>query len=670
MLKYKLLRGTVLIIIAFGVLSAVVGMQFLADRVLHEAQNRVRLDLSSAWAVYQGKLDEIETVLRLTAIKRDLVEAMRQQQWADESSVSPELRTRLDRTRLAFDLDFLTVTDADGKVVIRTGRAAQTGDYAPNKPAILRALGGEATHASTLFAEHELAAEADGLVDRAYIDLRETERARPTPRQIENRGLVMLAAVPIEHGGVIVGSLYAGVLLNRNTRMVDRIQEVVYHAQPLDDQQQPASPGTVTIFLHDTRIATTVLAERGARAYGTRVSRDVADWVLDTGQTWIGRAFVIQDYYLTAYGPIRNLQDEIVGMLYVGIPEAPFRQLRRALLVRYMLLSAGGLLAACVFALWMAGRLTQPLHKLARASERMRHGDYPESVTVSRHASRETESLVRAFNDMSQALRRREIQLTETNARLEDANTALQTVNRNYMETLQFVTHELKSPVASMVNYVYLLKQNMLGELNEQQLKAIDVLDRNMKRLSEMIRHYLNLARIENDEMNPRPERVDIVSDVLQAVVDSIEHDGNAKQMVIESAVPEGIACNADVNMTREVFENLVGNAVKYGREGGRIRIAAGPADAAGFIEFSVWNEGPGFSEDLKPLLFRKFSRLEEGGRQKRKGTGLGLFITRRIVEAHGGAVAADSAPGEWAEFRFTLPTHEQPKQNHSGDEA
>jgi signal transduction histidine kinase len=110
--------------------------------------------------------------------------------------------------------------------------------------------------------------------------------------------------------------------------------------------------------------------------------------------------------------------------------------------------------------------------------------------------------------------------------------------------------------------------------------------------------------------------------------------------------------------MVREIFENLVSNAVKYGRDGGSITITA--RGDGGMVNFTVRNDGAGIPADRIPELFQKFSRLEGTDVARRqKGTGLGLFITKTIVEAHGGKIEARSMPGEWAEFEFSLPRGE-----------
>jgi signal transduction histidine kinase len=134
-----------------------------------------------------------------------------------------------------------------------------------------------------------------------------------------------------------------------------------------------------------------------------------------------------------------------------------------------------------------------------------------------------------------------------------------------------------------------------------------------------------------------------------------MEADLESRTMKVRNNIAADVVLHADVNMVREVFENLIGNATKYGRDGGALEISARPLD--GFVEFVVRNEGDGIPPDKIGNLFQKFSRIESTDRDRAKrGTGLGLFITKNIVEAHGGRICAESRIGEWTEFIFTLP--------------
>jgi signal transduction histidine kinase len=127
--------------------------------------------------------------------------------------------------------------------------------------------------------------------------------------------------------------------------------------------------------------------------------------------------------------------------------------------------------------------------------------------------------------------------------------------------------------------------------------------------------------------------------------------------MEVVNEVPEDLEVYADNTLLRVVYDNLISNAVKYGREGGRIELDARSGEDQHTL--SVFNEGRGISPEQKPKLFKKFSRLDSPEYSKEKGTGLGLYICREIVAEHGGEIWAESEEGEWVRFSFTLPKPE-----------
>lgn len=646
MLRTKLFRAIAALVLVIGVLSAFVGIRMIKHRTIDEAQRRVQLDLSSAWSVYNAQLQVKESILKLTAGKQ-IVSAF----CAGEYDDAEYVRNRLEMIRRNFGLDFLTVTDAEGRVLLRGAAPFNKDDFQRAKPYVAKALSGKIVSGTTLLSEVDLKLEGEGLAERAFLTFEDTPRARQTPKEEESRGMVMISAVPIVHGMQVMGVLYGGALLNRNEQLIDKIMDSVYK----DETYEGVKLGTATIFLNDARITTSVTLENGNRALGTRVSKEVADKVLDNNEPWLGRAFVVRDWYLTAYDPIHDLDDKVIGMLYVGVLEEPFEDIGRQVITRYAMISAAGLAAAIIVAFMLAQRVSKPIHLLSRSAEKMKSGEYPPPVACN-GACKETESLVVAFNTMVGTLKERE-------QKLQDANDSLTALNRSYMDMLGFVSHELKSPVATIMNYVYLLKERKIGDLNERQDKAVRNIETGSKRLVEMVRHYLNLSRIENTEIQPNRTRVKMKEDVLEGLTDSYEAEWENKSMTLDVAIPDGVEIDADLNMVKETFENMLSNAIKYGREEGRIWLKSEPVD--GMIRFTVGNEGEGIPPEKQEALFKKFSRIEgESSGHKQKGTGLGLFITKHIVEAHGGTIDVHSEPGQWVEFNFTFPVAKQPEEN------
>ena len=232
----------------------------------------------------------------------------------------------------------------------------------------------------------------------------------------------------------------------------------------------------------------------------------------------------------------------------------------------------------------------------------------------------------------------------------------LTAANRGYTEMLAFVGHELTSPLASMVMDAGTLAGGHLGPLDTRQIEVVERVARKSRVLLGLLRDYLDLARLESGELTASiVSGVDLTSDVIEPAIETVrseleEHGGRLTRDLPAGPLP--VRCDAD--LLRIVLANLLRNAAKYGNPDGEIRVSA--RRDPGSFSVSVWNEGPGFPEDQKPRLFRKFSRLQTPELLKHRGSGVGLYTCRRIIELHGGRIRAASEPSRWAEFTFTIP--------------
>lgn len=238
----------------------------------------------------------------------------------------------------------------------------------------------------------------------------------------------------------------------------------------------------------------------------------------------------------------------------------------------------------------------------------------------------------------------------------------LTAANKDYAEVLGFISHELQSPIASMVTDAKLMEGGYLGELNEKQKDKIGRSIRNGMFLLTMIRDFLNLARLEEGSIEADlTTEIDLKKEVIQPVLELLQSDSEAKEMSVSCQVePPLPRVTCDVGLLRIAVGNLLRNAITYGRKGGKIRVSLQP-DTEGpepeeMLSITVWNEGPGFSPSQRPQLFRKFSRLDDPELKKKRGTGIGLYLTWRIMQLHHGRATARSLQGHWAEFKLTLP--------------
>lgn len=264
---------------------------------------------------------------------------------------------------------------------------------------------------------------------------------------------------------------------------------------------------------------------------------------------------------------------------------------------------------------------------------------------------------------LHQAMAERLGQAVEKARRIEE----LAQANQAYFEMLGFVSHELKSPLASIVMDITVLDRGYLGDLSAEQRERLGRMKIRADFLLNLIREYLDLARIEGGELTIRPQAdVDVATAIVDPACEIVVPQVAEKGMRLERHNPDRLSpVTCDPDLLKIVAVNFLGNAVKYGREGGLVR--ASVEQTADRISLIVWNEGPGFPASQRGRLFRKFSRLDTAELRKRKGTGVGLYTSWRIVRLHGGRVDAASQEGEWAEFRFDIP---QPLAAAGGSDA
>jgi two-component system NtrC family sensor kinase len=449
--------------------------------------------------------------------------------------------------------------------------------------------------------------------------------------------------------GRVTGLVYGGQALNMNFDLVDRLRDLVfgegsYAGKPL---------GTVTIFLEGTRVATNVLGPDRRRAVGTAVSAEVRQKVLEEGEFWNARARVVDAWYLAAYKPLRDPDGTPVGMLYVGLLEAPYDALFRGLMVRLLGLVGLGALVALGLAILLVNRITAPLAQLQNATRKVAEGGAAEPVRMPASYA-EVTGLAESFREMQEAIAERDRHLQAQNRTLEETNARLERANRNYMETLGFVTHELKSPLAAMQSMIDLLVQGYVGPVSEKANATLVRVKRNCEELQDMVKNYLDLSRAERGELVAHITETDLVREVVGPCVEQTQPLFNSRQIALETNCPDSLTIHADPELLRITLTNYLSNAAKYGREGAKARLEVTRED--GVVRLSVWNEGPGYTPEEGERLFQKFTRLKNENTAGKRGSGLGLFLSRQIVEQHGGRVWAESSPGHWARFSLELP--------------
>lgn len=327
-----------------GVVTSIIVNSLITNQIIFEAQERVKEDLNTARYVYTSKIRDIDRTIRWTAIRHVLKKGLK------ERDISP-IRNELEGLMAEEGLDFLTLVDRKGTVVFRFHNPPASGDSLLHDPFINSALGKKEISGTQVLSGDELSKEGRALVQKAIIQSIPVPKEKPAMKIEETSGMVLKSAHPIiDLNGEVLGVLTGGVLLNRNYEIVDRIKNIVFK----DAKYKGKEIGTATIFLGDLRISTNVIDKEGNRAIGTRAMKEVQEQVLGKGTPWIQRAFVVDDWYITAYEPIRDVQDKIVGILYVGMREGKYAMMKEKLILLFFFFSMSGMLIALTVSFFLS----------------------------------------------------------------------------------------------------------------------------------------------------------------------------------------------------------------------------------------------------------------------------------------------------------------------------
>lgn len=577
------------------------------------------------------------------------------------------VRDWLAQARDAHRLDFLYLLDPHGNIVQPASRFD-----ASVWPIVKRALRGEAATAVDIFAPAQLAAIDPALARRAELDIVPTDNAAPSSRRKETRGLVIHAATPVHDAqGRLAGVLLGGTVLNQNLGFVDTINDLVYRKGSL----QFGSEGTVTLFLDDVRIATNVRLFRDRRALGTRVSQEVRDEVLGRGATWLHRAFVVNDWYVSAYEPIEDSFGRRVGMLYVGFLEAPFSLAKTVALGGILLVivlsgAAGGLVS-----LRWARSVFRPLEQMNRTMSAVEAGELSartgpvESRDELGQLAGHFDQLLDKLEAQNRALKNwadeLELKVAERTREIESANQLLRDAQRQLVmseklaaigELTAGVAHEINNPAAVIQGNLDLLVE-VLGAQTEPVREEIRLINEQIQRIRVIVTNLLQFARpaefagyVETVEVNR------LLSDCLVLV----RHQLGKRRIAVtqDCRATREVAINR--NELQQVLINLMANAIHAMPEGGVLTLETRDWEDEG-VTVTVRDTGVGIAPEVLPRIFDPFFTT-----RKQQGTGLGLSISYGLLERYGNRITVSSEPGRGA--TFTVWLHVEPVYAEGGE--
>jgi len=631
----KLMAAFVLMIVLVGVIFLVIGVQLTGNRVLIEAQDKVRNDLNAARVIYESRLEQIGSVVCYTAVRNLLQDAI----IADDLDEALEELTKVSRTA---DLDIFGVTDKYGMVLLRVHNPQKTKDDLGHHDFIRSALNSESCVTSTvIFSQYELEKESHELAELAHIDFIDTPLARSVSSTESRSGMMLIAASPVLNAQhEILGVVFGGKLLNRNFEIVDFIKQTVYE----DVKYKGQDIGTATIFQDDLRISTNVKNEDGSRAIGTRVSEEVYNQVIVRGEPWIDRAYVVNNWYITAYEPINNLGGEIIGILYVGVLEQKYIDIRQETILTFLGITIAGILLAIGVSYLVARQVSEPINKLVIASKEVAAGNLNTRVII--ESNDELQFLADSFNDMAASIQKRDQDLKDfaTKRIMESERLAL------IGQLSANIAHELNNPLQGIVTFSHLLlEDNKNLDTNFQY--SLEKIVGQANRCRDIIRGLLDFSR----QRQPDKSYYDINAIIdecislveLQALFHNIHINRN-----LQAGLPLAVI---DPSQIEQVFMNMIINAAEAMDGNGYLTISTRVNEITKDVEIAFSDTGPGISEENLRKIFDPFFTTKDVGH----GTGLGLAISYGLVRSHKGSILVDSIVGEGTTFIVSLPIEE-----------
>jgi two-component system NtrC family sensor kinase len=639
----KLILSFLLIIVITSTVFTVVGIQLISNRIVTEAQEKVGHDLNSAREIYLSKLNHLNDVVRLTADRFYIKDALISgdiQSFADE----------LVRVKVGESLDLLNITDPSGKVLLRANNPSLFGDSQYHNELVAAVMDRNVPVAGTLIlSEEDIQLESQTLVEQAHFTFIYTPMARARTETEETSGMMLEAAAPIfDYQNHLLGILYGGILLNRNFEIVDEIKSTVFQ----DLQYKGQDIGTATIFQDDLRISTNVKNGDGSRAIGTRVSEEVYNQVVVNGEPYTGRAYVVNNWYITAYEPIKNMDHQIIGILYVGILEQKYVDIKQQTVLVFLSIALIGVLVSTVLAYMLSRSISGPIKQLVKASKEVASGNLDTKVQIT--TTDELGKLAYTFNKMSLALRERDDKLKEfTKSKIMESDrlALIGQLSAN-------VAHELNNPLQGIVTYSHLLLEDLPRD--DPSRDSLEKIVTQANRSRDIIRGLLDFAR----QRKPDKTLCD-VNNVLKECVSLLEKQALFQNVQITSNLEEKLPLTIiDPSQIERVFINIIVNAADAMDGNGKLNIATRFDPGDNCIEVVFTDTGHGIAKENLEKIFDPFFTTKDTGH----GVGLGLAISFGIIKEHNGTLSVESEVGKGTTFIVRLPvtTEEENKKDEN----
>lgn len=658
-LGMRLVIAFVTVVVVAMAIPSVYALRFLFSSVYHEAAQKMESDLEAASLLVEQEKSRMMRFGR-TLARDELVEKM----------VAFRLGNPLAHRMQNFlesippgEVTALTVVDRDGVVLYRSHSQLATGDYAGDDPFISLALLDKETAAFERVPADRIAQEIGN------VKLPERMKSSPV--------LILKAAVPIiQHEkeqeatsfkplpvpipGDVIGAVCVAYLMNTDRDLMTHIavrtrdSAILYLGSNLINT-------SVKEWKHLTLKELTggkaPLIRRGVRNYDKR------------GE-------------IGGYIPLKDLMGNPIASLELRTSTKSIQRGWRRAVWNIAFFIAIGLIISTTLGYFIARRITHPILQLRKGAEEIGSGNLLYRINVS--GGDEIAALANSFNEMGtqlhlsmEQMRLSKIQLEEYSSRLQeahrnlehrsrqleqvnqqllDSNVKLQKANEVKDTFLSTVSHELKTPLTTILGYVSMMQEGSFGKLDSDIGESLDVVLRRALNLRDLITDLLSLSQIDSGRLELQKRYYDISRDIRgveEVFADRLKEKSLALGIRLKNNIPQAYA---DTDRINQVLLNLVGNAVKFTPNGGSITVSADYQSESNSILVSVKDTGIGIPQPELGHIFERFYQVDKRDGRRYGGTGLGLAISKELIELHGGGIWVESSEGKGSAFYFTLP--------------
>ncbi|MGA9110001.1 MAG: cache domain-containing protein [Smithella sp.] len=640
-LQSRLVFGFLIATCLTGIFATIISIWTINRSTIAEVQNRVRLDINTAKLIYNNSLENITSLIQFTAEGAGLSELIKRHDISGMAYMKALIRsgTATQHGNDHIILDMLTLVDAEGKVLYRASNPAISGDSLLTDPVVENCIREKIPLSTTeLMSIKNILRENPALSERAQTQIIKTPLSADIRGDKLSEGMVMKVAYPIMDRNThrLLGVLVGGVLVNKDNEIVDKIKETLYHGEKYKGQEM----GVATIFQGGVRISTNVMTKDNKRAIGTILSKEVYNQVIKEEKDWVGRAFVVKDWYITTYTPIFNMDKKLIGILYTGILEAKYRDIKWELIWINLGITTLGMIIAFIISLYLGNTIINRIRILKNATEAIASGNLDYKLSPDKISG--FNMLDEAFNDMARSLKDHNDQLQKMHHQLAitEKLTALGKMAAG-------VAHEINNPLGGILLYSNIVLEDIPEDSPARE--NIQKIIYQTNRCKEIVQSLLDFAKTSTSAMLPLQIN-QIIYTSLRLVRDQSMFHGIEVEASLAENLPETIG---DRSRLEEVFLNLFINAADAMKGSGKLTIITG-LNRNKSIRISISDTGKGIDNEHFSHIFEPFFTTKEPG----EGTGLGLSIVYGIIQKHNGTIDAECTPGAGTTFIISLPAY------------